>query len=134
MFHNRDIMKQIGFVALGEALGTGIMLGVFALLGRFSLKVLWGGLIGAALALGNFIALCISVSRLADRTEATGEVGKAKLSIRVSWIVRMAVLFGLLFLLLKVGVCDPVATVLPLVFVRPSLSIAEFLRKDDVSK
>ena len=68
MFHNRDIMKQIGFVALGEALGTGIMLGVFALLGRFSLKVLWGGLIGAALALGNFIALCISVSRLADRT------------------------------------------------------------------
>ena len=44
----RDILP----VMLGELLLTGIMLGVYALIGKFSAKVLWGALLGAGAGVG----------------------------------------------------------------------------------
>ena len=49
--------------------------------------------------------------------------------MRLSYMIRMVVLVVLLFALVKSGVCHVITAVLPLVFTRPVLFIAEFFRK-----
>ena len=46
----------------------------------------------------------------------------------------LAVLFIILFALIRSGLCDALASVLPLVFTRPILSIGEFFRKSGEKK
>ena len=46
-----------------------------------------------------------------------------------SYAVRMLVIFVILFALVKSGLCNPIASVLPLVFVQPIITVAEFFRK-----
>ena len=57
------------------------------------------------------------------------EVTRGQLTVRLSYFARMIVLFVLLFALIKSGLCNVVTAVLPLVFTRPILTIAEFFRK-----
>ena len=49
--------------------------------------------------------------------------------MRNSYILRLLVLFVILFACAKSGVFNLIALVLPLVFVRPTLTVAEFFRK-----
>ena len=47
---------------------------------------------------------------------------------------RLLVLFGLLFVCAKSGLFDPLAMVIPLVFVRPVITVYEFFRKKEDKK
>jgi len=107
---------------------TGVMFGVFALLGRFDRTVLIGGTVGALLTTANFFFMAVSTMIAADKaTEQNAGGGKA--TVKISYLVRMVVLAVLLFAFAKSGLCHVVALVLPLVFVRPTILIAEFFRK-----
>ena len=48
-------------VMLGELLLTGVMLAVYALIGRFSLKVLWSAGLGAGAVLLNFTVMILAL-------------------------------------------------------------------------
>lgn len=130
MFRNRAVIIQVLQVFLGIVICTGLMLGVYALIGQFSLPVLWGALLGCLIAGLNFLFLSIGVTRAADRAEATGEAAKATLAVRSSSTIRMLALAAIYIVILKSGVCDPLAAVLPLIFVRISITMLEFFRKD----
>ena len=52
-----------------------------------------------------------------------------ELTMRLSYFARLAVLFVILFALIKSGTCNVLTAVLPLVFTRPILFVAEFFRK-----
>jgi len=52
-----------------------------------------------------------------------------KTLIRLSYQLRLIVLFIVLFAFAKSGLCSPLAMVLPLVLFRPILMVIEFLRK-----
>lgn len=127
---NKDVFLQILRVFLGEVVLVLLMLGVYALLDKLSPAVLLGAGLGALIAIGNFIALSISVSLAADRAANTGDAKKAQLALQSGTILRMLVLAGLYILILKSGKCDPIATVLPLLLVQMSLRLTEFFRKD----
>ena len=115
-------------IAIGEAVCTGVMLGVFALLGRFDRTVLIGGAVGALLTTANFFFMAVGAMMAADKaTEQNANGGKA--TIKTSYLVRMVVLAVLLFAFAKSGLCNVVALVLPLAFVRPTITVAEFFRK-----
>ena len=115
-------------ILIGEVLCTGVMFGVFALLGRFDRTVLIGGAVGALLTTANFFFMAVSTMIAADKaTEQNANGGKA--TVKASYLIRMVVLAVLLFAFAKSGLCDVVALVLPLVFVRPTILIAEFFRK-----
>jgi len=115
-------------ILIGEVLCTGVMFGVFALLGRFDRTVLIGGTVGALLTTANFFFMAVSTMIAADKaTEQNAGGGKA--TVKISYLVRMVVLAVLLFAFAKSGLCHVVALVLPLVFVRPTILIAEFFRK-----
>ena len=115
-------------MAVGVAICTALMVGIFALLGYFDMSVLLGGLVGAAIAVVNFLVLAIVATLAADKAEQQDVAGGQKL-IKASYPVRLLVLAVVLFACAKSGVFNVIALVLPMVFVRPALTLAEFFKK-----
>lgn len=124
----KDFLKQLAAVVVGLIVGTAAMFGIFALLNAFDQKVLWGGLIGAFLALANFFAMAVSAIRAANKAEHQ-EVKAGQLMVQGSYLLRMVALFLILFLLVKTQYFNVISLVVPQIFVRPALSIWEIFRK-----
>lgn len=127
------VLRETGIVAIGEAVCIALMLGVYGLLGRFRMAALLGGIAGGVLAIANFFFMAVSTSLAADKAEQQNVKG-GQLLIRNSYMLRLVVLFALLFLCAKSGWFDLFALVLPLVFVRPTITAAEFFRKKGEKK
>lgn len=122
------VLHETLIVALGQTICLALMLAVYALLGKFELPVLLGGLIGSVLAIGNFFFMAMNASLAADKAAAQ-DVKGGKALIKFSYATRMAVIFVILFACVKSGLSSPLASVLPLAFVRPVITVAEFFRK-----
>ena len=105
------------------------MVGIFAALGYFQWNVLWGALAGSAVMIANYFFMAVSVSLAADRAER-GDVEQAKKMVQLSSTFRLVAMGLLLFLGIKLG-ANVIALLLPLVFARPILMLAEFFRKKD---
>ncbi|MGN1306627.1 MAG: ATP synthase subunit I [Faecousia sp.] len=117
----RDILP----VMLGELLLTGIMLGVYALIGRFSAKVLWGALLGAGAVLLNFSVMIFALLK----AEKRGSPEKGQLYVKATYALRMFLLAVVLIVALKTKVFDPLATALPLCFQPIAVWLYELFRK-----
>ena len=121
------VLKETGIIALGELIGSGVMVGVFAALGYFSMPVVWGALFGSLTMTVNYFFMAVTVSQAADRA-AQGQVDSAKKSVQLSSTVRLVCIGVAMALAIKLGT-NPIATILPLAFTRPILMLAEFFRK-----
>ena len=128
MDSKKIVFHETGIVALGVAICTGLMIAVFALLGYYDTSVLLGGIVGAVLAIGNFFFMAVGTSLAADKAEQQ-DVKGGKALVQQSYLLRLVVLFVILFACAKSGLFNLFALVLPLVFVRPALTVAEFFRK-----
>ena len=122
------VIKESAIVLLGTSLCSAAMVGIFALLGKFDSTILLGALVGTILSTLNFFFMAVIAMMAADKAENQNVKGGEAL-IRGSYPVRMAVLFLILFAFAKSGLCNVIALVVPLVFVRPTITIAEFFRK-----
>jgi len=122
------LWKQIGIVALGEVLGVAAMIGIFALLSKFDYTVALGGLVGGLVAFFNFFFMVVGLSAAADRAQNQDAKGGKSL-VRGSYMIRLAVMFIVLFACAKSGYFNVIALVVPLLFVRPALMVAEFFGK-----
>lgn len=122
------VFKETVIILLGEAVCTGAMIAVFALLGYFDMTVLLGGLLGALLATLNFFFMAVIASVAADKAVEQDVEGGQKL-IKASYPIRILVLAVILIACAKSGCFNVLALVLPLIFVRPTLTVAEFFRK-----
>lgn len=129
------VLRETAVMAIGEAVGVAVMLGVFALLGRFDRTVLLGGLFGGVLTTLNHFFLSMGVMMAADKAAGREDQVKPGMAlVRFSFGLRMAVLAVLLFALLKSGLCNVFALLIPLLFARPILMVAGFFRKDGDAK
>lgn len=126
--NHRSVYRQTAAVALGQALSVGLMFAIFALVGSFGRVVLLGGIIGGVLAVANFFFMAVGASLASDRAQQQ-DVKGAQALIRSAYILRIVLLFIVLFACAKSGIADPIALVLPLVFVRPILTVAEFFKR-----
>ena len=124
----KDVLNNTLVVLLGEAVGLALMYAVYALLGKFSIAVLLGGIVGAVLSAANFFFMAITVTLAADRAQ-NGDPAAGQKLIKGTYPVRLLVLAVILFACAKSGLFDVVALVLPLVFVRPTITVAEFFKK-----
>lgn len=124
----KTVFHETGIIAIGEGIGVVLMLVVFALLGRLDRAAVIGGIVGSLLAVGNFLMMAINVSLAADRA-AQQDVTSGKAMVQTSYAVRMIVLFVILFACVKSGLCNAIACVVPLLFVRVTITVAEFMRK-----
>ena len=133
MDSRKIVFQETGIVTAGVALCSAVMVGVFALMGLFDLSVLLGALVGATLTVLNFFVMAICASLAADKA-AAGDVNGAKGLISASQTGRYLVLALLLFACGVSGYFNVFALVLPLVFVQPTITIAEFFRKSGEKK
>lgn len=122
------VLRQTGIVGLGELLGVAVMVGIFALLGKFDRSVLLGGIVGGVVAVGNFLAMAIAVNIAADKAQQQ-DVKGGQATIKGSYLLRLAVMAVVLFAFAKSGLCNVIALVVPLIFVRFTLTVAEFFRR-----
>ena len=128
MDSRKIVLRETAVVLIGQGICVGVMLAVFALFGAFDLSVLLGGIIGAVLAAANFFFMAITASLAADKAVDQDVQGGQKL-MKASYPLRILVLAVILIALAKSGICNVLALALPLLFVRPTLTIAEFFRK-----
>ena len=117
----RDVLP----VMLGELLLTGVMLAVYTLIGRFSLKVLWSAGLGAGAVLLNFTVMILALLQ----AEKRGSPEKGQLYVRATYALRLVLLAAVLILALKSKVFDPLATALPLCFQPIAVWLFELFRK-----
>lgn len=130
MDSRKFVIKQTLLVLGGQAVCVGLMLGIFALLGKFSQAVLLGGIFGGIIATLNFFFMAIAATIASDKAVAQ-DVKGGQATIQISYIARLVVMAVVLFALVKSGLCDVFTVVLPLVFTRPILTLFEFFRKGD---
>ena len=128
MDKGKYVLRQTGVVALGEALGVAAMIGIFALLGSFDTGVLLGGIVGGLVAVANFFVMAIGVNIAADKAK-NQDVKGGQAAIKGSYILRMAGMVIVLFAFAKSGLCNVIAMVVPLIFVRFTLTLQEFFRR-----
>jgi hypothetical protein len=128
MDSRKFLFTQTGLVFAGEVLCSAAMVGVFALLGKYDSTVLIGAAVGAIAATANFFFMALVASMAAEKAMNQNVKG-GEAMIKGSYIARMAVLFVVLYAFVKSGLCNVITLVVPLIFVRPILTIAEFFRK-----
>ena len=127
MNDRKNVLKNTAIVALGVLLCAGVMVAVFAAVDRFSFNVLLSALTGSAIIVLNYFFMSVTVTLAAARAE-TGAVEQAKKMIQLSSAVRLVCMGVVLFAGIKLG-ANVIALVLPLMFLRPVLMLAEFFGK-----
>ena len=128
MDSRKELFRQTLTVALGVALCAAVMVGVFALLGYFDMTVVWGALAGSLISVGNFFAMGMTTTLAAEKA-ANQDVKGGQALISLSYMVRMALMLVALIVCGKSGLFNVIALAIPLVFVRPVLTVAEFFQK-----
>lgn len=128
MDSRKIVFRETAVVAIGQVICVGAMLGIFALLGKFDRTVLLGGTVGGLLSTLNFFFMAVGASLAADKA-VEQNVNGGKATIKSSYLLRMVLLAAVLFAFAKSGLCNVVALVLPLAFIRPIITVAEFFRK-----
>lgn len=127
------VLRETGMLAVGEAICTALMVGVFALAGYYNTSVLIGGMVGAVMAVGNFFLMAVAADAAADKA-VNGDVKGGKELVKASFRMRLLVMAGLLFLFAKSGICNLIAMIVPLVLTRIIITVIEFFRKSGETK
>ena len=128
MDSRKYVLKETLYIAAGEAVCVAAMIGIFALLGQYSREVLLGGIVGGLVAVANFFFMAVGVTLAADKAE-NQEVNAGKALVSSSYTIRLVLMAVVLFAAAKSGYCNVFELVIPLVFVRPVLTLGEFFRK-----
>ena len=132
------ILRETALLALGELLCSAATVGVFALLGNFSFKVILGAVVGCILAIANFFFMAISSNAAADRAigdeDSERAVKQGKATMKLSYTTRLLIIGILLFVFAKSGHCNLIAMVCPLFFIFPIITVIEFFRKSGEQK
>ena len=139
-------------ILIGEVVVAVLTVAVFLLLDLFSLAefsytVVTGALLGALVVVANFFFLARSTDKIAvEAMEARGqgEMSEEEIekftkeqstrmnnAIKLSFIVRMASMVASLILALITPIFHPVATVVPLLMLRPILTISGLFRRKE---
>lgn len=133
MSSRKIVYVETGIVLLGQVLCTAIMLAVFALLHKLDQSVVLGAAAGSFLAVAYFFFMALTTCLAADKAEKQDVKGGQNL-VRISYILRFGLLFLFLFVCVKSGYCNLYALLIPQLFTRPVLTIAEFFRKSGEKK
>ncbi len=122
------IIKKVILIGVAECVLIALMSLVFAMLQKFDITVVIGGIIGGIVATANFFFMAIATDAAADRA-VEQDIKGGKNKMKTSYMTRMLAMFAILFIFAKTGWANPFALVIPLVIVRPLISVDEFFRK-----
>ena len=131
MESRKSVIKQTLRFALGILGGAVITVLIYLAIGKFSAKVVIGAAVGTLISVGNFFFMCVSlINATESEIDSTRVVAKA----RGGYMLRMLAIAALLILAIKSGYCDVIATIVPLLLMRPVLMLEEFFGKNGDKK
>ncbi len=107
------VKKETVYIAVFVVIFSALMQSVFLMIGKWSLEVLFGNLLGAFAATVNFLLMGLTVQSSLEKEEKD-----AKNLIRLSQTGRLFMLFGVALIGYLIPVFNIVATVLPFLFPR----------------
>ncbi len=122
------VKKETLFLLAGEAIMTAFLIAVYLIIGKFSLSILFGGLLGSAVAVGNFFAMCLTIQKAIHLEEGD----RAKM-VRASHSTRLMLIALFLVIFLAVLKLDVLATLIPLLFPTILQFIRSFMIKNEDS-
>ena len=128
MDNRKYVLSQVLIVLIGELALSALMVGIFAILGYWDLSVVLGAVAGAVIATLNHLVLVLGVMAAASKAEKQ-DVKGGQMLVQMSYMGRLIGLFLVLVLCAKSGIFNLIALVIPLVFTRPVLTIAEHFNK-----
>ena len=121
------VLRETKRIAVGVFSMLAIMLIVYAALGRFSLAVLLGGLIGALYAVLNFLLLGMTVQKVADMREENEEL--ARMQMKSSYNMRMVIMILLIVVAFALPFVDGLACMIPMLFPRLTILVLQLTGK-----
>lgn len=112
--------REIKRISTGVLLGSLLMVAVFLVIDRFQWSVVWGALLGDAVAIGNFVFLGVSVQKA-----AAAEGLRARQIMQFTYSLRMLIVVAALALSMAVEVFYWPAVLIPLLLPRITILVMQ---------
>ena len=138
-------VRELLAIIIGEALVSLIICGIYLIIEKYTYKILLGVLLGSTVTFLNFLVLSIMTNRVINRfLEARGDAelsdeeaadlalkfqGQVQAQIKISFIARTAVMIATLVVAFLVEVFEVLPTLIPLLMLRPIITISEFIKR-----
>ena len=113
----QSIVKETKRIAVGTVIMLVVMLAVYAVLGKFTVGVLLGGLLGSAYAIFNFFMLGITLQKAASMTDQQ----MAHMKVRSSYSTRMIGMLILAVVAFALPFVEGVPCLIALLFPRATI-------------
>ncbi len=123
---DKTVQKETGYIALWVLIFSALMQAVFLVIGKWDLTVLFGNLLGGALAILNFFLMGIGVQKAVRKEEKEArDLMKLSQTLR-SFLVLVVVIVGIVL-----HCFHTVAVILPLFFPRIAVAIRPLFMKKE---
>lgn len=126
----KNVKIDVLRVACGNFILGAVMVLIFALVGYFSLEVIWGALLGCSFVSLSFLSLAISVSRNVEK-----DPKNAQQRVSATYTFRLLCAAAMIIIAIKVPAFNAVAAIIPLFYQRFVVMFVGRLRsKEDGSE
>lgn len=119
------VISESRFIALISLLLSLLMQGIFLMIGKWSPSVLWGNLLGAGVAVGNFFLMAVTVQIAVEKDEK-----EAKNTLKLSQSLRFLMLIVFAVVAYLLPAFHMVAFILPYLFPRIAIVLRPLFIKD----
>lgn len=136
MDDNKQLMRELLIVAVGEVACAGIMLLIYFFLHLLDWRVVLAAAIGTVLVILNYFIMILGVIAAANKAEK-GDVAGGQRTMRLSMTLRLILMIGVLAAAVLSGfftLKSIIALLIPLLLFRPIVSLGEFFRKGGEKK
>jgi hypothetical protein len=113
---NQTVWRETRYIAVWVLILSALMQAVFLIIQQWEISVLWGNLLSAALAIGNFLLLGVTVQQAVEKQEKD-----ARSLMRMSQSLRMLLMFAVLAIGVALPIFNTWACIIPVFFVRIAL-------------
>ena len=113
----QSIVKETKRIAVGTVIMLVVMLAIYAVLGKFTVGVLLGGLLGSAYAIFNFFMLGMTLQKAASMTDQQ----MAHMKVRSSYSTRMIGMLILAVVAFALPFVEGVPCLIALLFPRATI-------------
>lgn len=117
----QSIVKETKRIAVGTVIMLVVMLAVYAVLGKFTVGVLIGGLLGSAYAIFNFFMLGMTLQEAASMTDQQ----MAHMKVRSSYSTRMIGMLILAVVAFALPFVEGISCLIALLFPRATIFVLQ---------
>ena len=121
---DKTVMKETLYISVWVLILSAVTQAVFLVIGKWSLSVLFGNLLSGVTGILNFFLLGLTVQAAVIKDEK-----KAALSMKVSQILRMLLIFAVATVGVLLDCFNTVTVILPLFFPRIAISFRPLFNK-----